>query len=102
MIICLTNIFSRPPPDREIERGCLATLSVADVANCNADTVCELCHDVENQGRCNGAVSGHPDALHYSYDNDTAMYVGSCKCLLVNMCNIDHGHTFGYEGHDGA
>lgn len=48
---CFTRIVNR-----EIERGCLATLSVADVANCNADTVCELCHDVENQGRCNGAV----------------------------------------------
>lgn len=48
---CFTRIVNR-----EVERGCSATLSVADVANCNTDTDCELCHDVANQGRCNGAI----------------------------------------------
>lgn len=48
---CFTRIVNR-----EVERGCLATLTVADISSCNSDTVCELCHDVPNQGRCNGAI----------------------------------------------
>lgn len=42
--------------NREVERGCSATLSVEDTARCTAETDCELCHDFANQGRCNGAV----------------------------------------------
>ncbi|XP_058818224.1 uncharacterized protein LOC131681449 [Topomyia yanbarensis] len=42
--------------DREIERGCSSALSREDFANCNDATNCELCYDVVNQGRCNGAV----------------------------------------------
>lgn len=48
---CFTRIVNR-----EVERGCFATLSIADAANCNSDTNCELCHDLVNQGRCNAAV----------------------------------------------
>lgn len=48
---CYTRIV-----DRHVVRGCSAALSREDFANCNSETDCELCHDVANQGRCNGAV----------------------------------------------
>lgn len=48
---CFTRIVNR-----EVERGCFSTLSNLDAVNCNADNHCEVCHDIANQGRCNGLV----------------------------------------------
>lgn len=48
---CFTRVVNR-----EVERGCSATLSVVEFTNCNSETNCELCHDAANQGRCNGLV----------------------------------------------
>ncbi|XP_055611955.1 uncharacterized protein LOC129758472 isoform X2 [Uranotaenia lowii] len=42
--------------DRHVERGCSASLSREDFAQCNMQNNCLLCYDPQNQGRCNGAI----------------------------------------------